>query len=119
MFVAFLPFATGVLGEYGNIASSTILYSLVLASISFLFILILDHLDRHRALLTRDGTGMDFGRAKVRHLVTAGIFLFSVLAALVLPGYAQLWWILIAFNHEITERIAPYLPARLGIQDQS
>jgi uncharacterized membrane protein len=119
MLIAFLPFATGVLGEYGNIPSSTILYSLILASIAMVFILILDHLDRNRALLTRDGAGIDFGRAKLRHLVTAGIFLLSVLAALVLPGYAQIWWILLAFNSEITERIAPYVPAPFGIHDQS
>ncbi len=119
MLVAFLPFATGVLGEYGNIASATILYSLVLSAISMVFILTLDHLDRHRTLLTRQGAGIDFGHAKIRHLVTAGIFLLSILAALLLPGYAQLWWILLAFNTEITDRIAPYMPAWFKAHDQS
>lgn len=119
MFVAFLPFATGVIGEYGNLPSSTILYSLVLASISTVFILILDHLDRHPALLKRDGRRVDFGRDKARNLVTGGIFLLSILAALFLPGYAQLWWILLVFTDEIAERIGPYLPARFWIHDQS
>lgn len=119
MLVAFLPFATGVLGEYGNIASSTILFALILASISTVFILILDHLDRNRVLMTRDGAAFDFGRAKVRNLVTAGIFLFSIVAALVLPGYAQIWWLLLGFNHGATERIMPYLPARFRDYGQS
>lgn len=119
MLIAFLPFATGVLGQYGNIAASTILYSLILAATSLIFILILDHLDRNRLLLTRGGTGFDFARAKVRHLVTGGIFLLSIPAALALPGYAQIWWLLLVFNHEISERIQPHLPARFLGQGQS
>jgi uncharacterized membrane protein len=119
MFVAFLPFATGVLGQYGNIASSTILFALALAIISATFILVIDHLDRHRIFMTRRGEGFDFARAKVRHLVTGSIFLLSILAALYLPGYAQIWWLLLGFNHEITERIMPYLPERFRNYGQS
>lgn len=119
MLVAFLPLPTGILGRYGNLAISTILYALVLASISVVFILILDHLDRNRNLMTRGGVGFDFARAKTRNLVTAGFFLLSILVALIVPGYAQVFWILLAFNHEVTERLLPHLPGRFQERSQS
>lgn len=119
MLIAFLPFPTGILGEYGNLAFASIFYACVLATVSLLYIVILDHLDRHRELLSRNGKGYDFARAKTRHLVTAAIFLLSIPVALALPGAAQLVWILLAFNHKVSERILPYMPARFQERGQS
>lgn len=119
MLVAFLPFPTGVLGEYGNLAFPAIFYSLILAATEVIFILILDHLDRNRSLLTRKGAEFYFARVKTRHLVTAGIFLISIPITLVAPGFGQLSWILLVFNHQIAERILPYLPARFQDQGQA
>ncbi|MEZ4507099.1 MAG: TMEM175 family protein [Thermomicrobiales bacterium] len=112
MFVAFLPFPTGILGEYGDLAIPAVFYAVILLTISVLFIVIIDHLDQHRELMTRRGKGFDFPRAKTRHLVTAGIFLLSIPAAFAFPGFGQLIWILLAFNHKISEVLLPHLPGR-------
>lgn len=112
MFIAFLPFPTGILGKYGNLAVPAVFYAVVLMTISLFFIVIIDHLDLHRELMTRGGKDFDFPRAKTRHLVTAGIFLLSIPVALALPGYGQLVWLLLAFNHRVTEALLPRLPGR-------
>ncbi len=119
MFVAFLPFPTGILGEYGSLAFPSILYALILAVISVLYIVIIDHLDGHRSLMTRDGSGFDFARAKTRNLVTASIFLISIPIALLAPGFGQLFWLLLMFNHQISERLLPLMPTRFQNRGQS
>jgi uncharacterized membrane protein len=119
MLIAFMPFPTGVLGEYGNLPFPAIFYAAIAAAVSFVFVLMLDHLDRHRTLLTRDGKGFDFPRAKSRHLVTALIFLLSMPVAWFFPGVGQLLWILLVFNHQITERLLPHLPGRFQGRSQS
>lgn len=119
MLVAFLPFPTGLLGQYGDFAMPAIFYALIVAAISVLFILILDHLDRNRSLLTRGGRDFDFPRAKTRHLMTAAIFLLSIPIAWLVPGYGQLTWILLAFNHQLTERLLPHLPVPFQERSQS
>ena len=119
MFVAFLPFVTGILGEYGSLAFPAVLFALVLATISGLFIMIVDHLDSNRNLVTRSGSDFDFARAKTRHLVTGGLFALSIPLSLLVPGFGQLSWILLAFNHQISERIMPHLPKRFQEPGQS
>ena len=119
MLIAFLPFPTGVLGQYGNLAFPAMFYATVTAGVSVVFILILDHLDRHRELLTRNGKGFDFPRAKSRHLVTALIFLISIPLSWLFPGVGQLLWILLVFNHAITERLLPHLPGPFQGRSQS
>lgn len=119
MLVAFLPFPTGLLGEYGNLSFPAIFYAVIISCVSVVMILILDHLDRHRQLLTRDGRGFDFARAKTRHLVTAAIFLLSIPVTWTIPGFGQFAWLLLAFNHRITERVLPHLPARFQERPQS
>lgn len=119
MLVAFLPFPTGLLGQYGDFAMPAIFYGLIIAAISVLFILILDHLDRNRSLLTRGGQDFDFPRAKARHLVTGAIFLLSIPVAWQFPGAGQLLWLLLMFNHQLTERLLPYLPGPFQERSQS
>ncbi len=119
MFVAFLPFPTGILGEYGSLAFPSILYALVLAVISVLFIVIIDQLDGNHALMTRNGCGFDFARAKTRNLVTALVFLLSIPIALLAPGFGQFFWLLLMFNHQISERMLPHLPKRFQDRGQS
>ena len=119
MLVAFLPFPTGILGVYGNLAFPAIFFALILSALSLVFIMMLDHLDRHRELLTRNGAGFDFPRAKSRHLVSAMIFLLSIPVGWLLPGAGQMVWVLLAFNHRITERLLPYLPGRFQERRQS
>lgn len=119
MLVAFLPFPTGVLGEYGNLAFPAVLFAIVLTSISVVYMTIIDHLDRNRRLMTRGGKNFDFARAKSRHLVTGTIFLLSIPVSIAAPGFGQLTWILLAFNHQICERLLPYLPSRFHDRGQS
>jgi uncharacterized membrane protein len=119
LLIAFLPFPTGVLGEYGDLPFPAIFYSVIIAAISVIFIAILDHLDRHRELLTRRGEGFDFPRVKVRHLVTALIFLLSIPVAYAFPGAGQLFWLVLIFNHHISERLLPRMPARFQERSQS
>jgi uncharacterized membrane protein len=120
MLVAFLPFPTEILGEYGELAFAAVFYALILAAISVLYIMIIDHLDRHRELMTRAGEDFDFPRTKTRHLVTGCIFLLSIPVALLAPSFGQLTWLLLGFNHQITERLLPHLPGRFhGRRGQS
>lgn len=112
MFVAFLPFPTGILGQYGFLEFPAIFYAMIVASISMLFIATIDHLDRNRQLMTRGGDGFDFSRAKVRHFVTGAIFLLSISVSLLVPGFGSIVWILLAFNHRIAERLLPHIPQR-------
>ena len=60
--------------------------------------------------MTRGGANFDFPRGKTRNLVTASIFLLSIPVSFAVPGAGQLVWILLVFNHRITERLLPYLP---------
>jgi uncharacterized membrane protein len=113
MMVAFLPFPTSLMGEYGVLAFPAIFYSLVLAAISVLYVILIDHLDGHRELMTRSGRDFDFARFKTRHFVTGSIFLLSIPVSLAVPGYGQVLWVLLAFNHPITEWLLPHLPERL------
>lgn len=119
LLIAFLPFPTGVLGEYGNLAFPVMFYSVIIAAISAVFIVILDHLDHHRELLTRNGDGFDFPRGKGRHLVTAAIFLLSIPFAYAVPGAGQFVWLLLPLNHRISEFLLPHLPARFQERSQS
>ncbi|MCA9859599.1 MAG: DUF1211 domain-containing protein [Thermomicrobiales bacterium] len=119
LLVAFLPFPTGTLGEYGNLAFPVILYAVILAMISVLFIVMIDHMDRNRHLMTRGGRNYDFARAKTRHLVTCGILLLSIPISLMFPGFGQVVWILLIFNHQITEWLLPHLPKRFQERGQS
>jgi uncharacterized membrane protein len=119
MFVAFLPFPTELMGEYGDLGFSANFYAIILATISALYIAIIDHLEGKRALMTRGGKDFDFARAKTRHLVTGGIFLISIPVSLLAPGFGQLVWILLAFNHQISERLMPHLPKRFQERGQS
>ena len=119
MLVAFLPFPTEILGQYGSLALPSILYALVLAAISILYIAIIDHLDGHRNLMTRGGRDFDFARAKTRHLVTALIFLCSIPISLLVPGVGQIFWVVLMFNHQLSERLLPHLPKRFQDRGQS
>lgn len=118
MFVAFLPFPTEILGQYGFLAFPAILYGIIIVTISVLSILIIDHLDGHRELMTREGRGFDFARAKVRHLVTALFFLLSIPVSLLAPGYGQVFWILLVLNHRVTEWLLPRMPMRFQERGQ-
>lgn len=119
MFVAFLPFPTGLLGQYGNLAFPAMFYAAIISCISFILILILDHLDQHRRLMTRDGKDFDFARAKTRHLVTAAVFILSIPITWFIPGYGQFFWFLLALNHQISEWVLPHLPKRFQEGSQS
>jgi uncharacterized membrane protein len=119
MLVAFLPFPTELLGQYGNLAFPAIFYAAITSGISVIFILLLDHLDQHRELLTRAGKDFDFPRAKARHLITAAVFLLSTPITWFFPGVGQFAWLLLAFNHQLTERLLPYLPGMFHERSQS
>ncbi len=110
MLVAFLPFPTSILGRYGNLAFPSVFYALVFCAISLVYFLILDHLDRNRSLMTRKGIDFDFPRLKARHLVSTGVFLLSIPVAFAVPGFGQLTWLLLAFNHRISEWLVVRFP---------
>ena len=50
-----------------------------------------------------------------RKLPLALLLVVSLLA----PGFGQLVWILLAFNHQISERLMPHLPKRFQERGQS
>lgn len=113
MLVAFLPFPTGILGEYGFLAFPAVFFSLIIASISVINVVIIDYLDGNRQFMTRRGKDFDFARAKTRNLVTGAFFLLSIPLSLIAPGFGQGIWVLLIFNHRISEWLLPHLPERL------
>lgn len=118
MLVAFIPFPTSILGRYGFLSFPAIFYAVIVATISLMFLLVIDHLDSHREFLIGSGQEFDFAHNKTRHLTTAGIFLLSIPISWVLPGAGQLFWIVLVFNHRISDALLPHLPARFHAHDE-
>ena len=110
MLIAFQPFPTGLLGQYGEAEFAAMFYAASIAPVALVFVLILDHLDDNRQLVTRDGQNFDFEQAKARHLITAFVFLVSIPIATVATGLAQASWAILIFDHWLARRICRRLP---------
>jgi uncharacterized membrane protein len=94
MCVAFLPFPTAVLGQYGDMRIAVVLYASTLASVAFFLLLIWSYACRGRRLVS---PYIDPRLVRV-HTIRAGgtvlLFLLSIPVAVVSIPLAELCWLL-------------------------
>jgi uncharacterized membrane protein len=91
MFVAFIPFPTSVLSEYGN-RTATVFYALVITLSGAMSWAIWSHAVRGRRLVHPDLTDEVIRGERYRMLVTPAIFLFSIPVAFINDDLAKFMW---------------------------
>lgn len=89
--VAFTPFPTRLLGQYGKHVGAVAAYAITLACVT----LIAGAMRTHASRASLVEPGADLGDP-ARNLLTAGIFFASIGVAFVSPVAAELTWILVA-----------------------
>ena len=92
-FIAFLPFPSGLLGEYADNPVAVALYALCIAAVASLEV-VLFAVARRRDLLTVSPTDEVFRWGIAAGLAPAGLFLLSIPIAFVSPLLGILSWIL-------------------------
>ena len=92
--VAFLPFPTAVLGEYGDTRIAVVLYASVLTATEFFVLLIWSYACRGRRLVSPHIDPKLVRAHTIRAAATVFLFLLSVPAAVVSIPLAQLCWLL-------------------------
>ena len=95
--IAFSPFPTSVLGEYGN-SSATIFYACTMAAIGFTMALVWWYTRVGGRLVEAPLARSAFRRGLLRVLLPPLIFLLSIPLALWNETAAQLFWILTALS---------------------
>ena len=94
MFIAFLPFPTSVIAEYGN-RSATIFYALSVALAGLSATAVSYYILRDGRFVDGDVDPALRRRAILRSLITPAIFLISIGLALLNDTLAQLSWLLL------------------------
>ncbi len=89
--VAFTPFPTRLLGEYGSKVGAVAVYAITLGCIT----LLTGAMRTHSVKSGLVAPGMTVPDSR-RYLVTAGIFFGSIAIAVISPALAQIAWILAA-----------------------
>jgi uncharacterized membrane protein len=103
--VAFVPFPTSVMAEYGDQTSAIVLYAATVAALSLLQLWIWVH--AYRAGLMQAVVDRGVYRVVVFNLLPVPIvFLASIPLALVLPQYAPFFWILLWPAGRVFARLA-------------
>jgi uncharacterized membrane protein len=94
MCVAFLPFPTAVLGQYGDMRIAVVLYASVLAAGSFLLLLIWSYACWGRRLVSRHIDPKVVRAHTIRAGASVLLFLLSIPVAAVSIPLAELCWLL-------------------------
>lgn len=90
--IALIPFSSQVLGDYGGLTPSVVLYSVNLAAVVLVGLLMaLDA--RHAGLTTIDHRA--HRETQIRSTFIAGVFLLSIPIAFVAPSAAPYLWLLL------------------------
>jgi uncharacterized membrane protein len=95
MGVAFIPFPTSVLSEYGN-RTATIFYALVMAIVGLLSAALWVYASRHNRLIEPTFTLPRARRETLRALIPPAVFLLSIGLAFINDDLAKYSWLLIA-----------------------
>ena len=90
--IALIPFSSQVLGDYGGLTSSVVLYSVNLAAVVLVGLLMA--LDARRAGLTTIDDRAH-RETRIRGTYIAGVFLLSIPLAFVAPSVAPYLWLLL------------------------
>ena len=93
--VSFLPFPTSVLAHWGDTTLATVFYSISLAVVGLIAILISLHADRGG--LYDEDADLEYTRFRAiwRPAVVPAVFALSIPIALVSPAWAQRSWLLV------------------------
>lgn len=92
--VAFLPFPTAVLGEYGNESPAVVAYAATITLTGMASAALWWYATRDRRLVSRSLSDEDLRLFRRRSLVTPLVFAASIPIAVVHPTTAKLVWIL-------------------------
>jgi uncharacterized membrane protein len=96
MFVAFLPFPTSLIGQFGNTSFAVCFYALSVAATGLISTLLWVYATYHHRLVDPALDERIIRYNTVRGLVSVVIFLLSIPVALFIdPGYAELSWLLL------------------------
>jgi uncharacterized membrane protein len=90
--IGLIPFSSQVLGDYGGLTSSVILYSVNLAAVVLVGLVMA--VDARRAGLTTIDDRAH-RETRIRSTYIAGVFLLSIPLAFVAPGLAPLLWLML------------------------
>ena len=105
MTIAFMPFPTVLVGEYGTLTTAAAFYgaSLVAASLTsnVLWVYVL-----RRQLLAPHTTRADIRAVSARGVVSLAMFMASIPLAFVQPLFAELTWLSVALVMPLVERLA-------------
>jgi uncharacterized membrane protein len=93
--IVLIPFSSQVLGEYGGVTASVILYAANLSAVVLIGLWLIS--DAHRAGLTTADAETQ-REAWIRSAYIAAVFLLSIPVALVAPTVAQFMWLILFFD---------------------
>jgi uncharacterized membrane protein len=93
MSVAFIPFPTAVIGEYGN-RSATIFYAFAILATNAFSILLWLYATRNRKLVNEELSHSHIHRETQRAILVSGVFILSIGLAFVDDNLAKLAWVL-------------------------
>jgi uncharacterized membrane protein len=93
LWIVVLPFATRVLGDVGEYAFGTAVYAITVALVGLSFAALAGYGIRHG--LVAPAPGQERPNAVYGSLVAAAVFLLSVPLALVSPGGAKFFWLVL------------------------
>ena len=96
MFIAFIPFPTSIISEYGN-RTSTVFYAIVMSLASITSIFLWWYASYNNRLIDSDFDPRQRRRETQVSLIVLGIFVVSIGLAFVNADLAKYSWILIAF----------------------
>lgn len=95
MFVAFLPFPTSIISEYGN-RTSTVFYAIVVSMASIVFVVLWWYASHNNRLIDSDLDPRQRRRETQISLFVLGVFVFSIGLAFINADLAKFSWLLIA-----------------------
>ncbi len=98
MFVAFLPFTTGMLGTYPAIQFTVTFYAATLALLGFARALLWWYASRNYRLIDHQLDQQTIARLNQRGLIAPLIFLFSIVIAIFNPLVAMWSWALVGLT---------------------
>lgn len=97
MIVAFIPFPTAIISDYGNI-TGTIFYSLTMIAASLIAILIWWYASSHHRLIDPNLSAQQIRREMLLLFSTPLVFLISIGVAFIDSDLAKLTWTLVALT---------------------
>lgn len=104
-FVSLMPFSSALVGEYAPMVLSQVIYSLNMAGLSVLSLMISRHIHRHPALQRMPLSAASVSAARLRVIGLLAISIAAVPIAMVVPGGGNQAFLLMLLIVPISHRI--------------